>query len=314
MSTLAARGLARTVLRLHRGALLLFGAFLALSAAGLAFLRFAGPKTERMRSACAGDGGPCPPSLLRDWLDVGANMSSAATMIAWLPLAVAFFAGAVLIGAELERGTAGLAWTQTVTPARWLATKLAVPAVMITGGVTALCLLYRWTRGALGNSLGDEWYYTDVFLALGPAVLAYHLLALATGALAGLLIRRALPAGGLALAVTGLVMLAADVWRDRLWPTAEVVWRNSRGELPGSAWQMENGLVTATGQRVEQCWEPHVAMPPGCHPGTGIREWYAVFHPASHFWPIQLVETGIVLALTAAAAFAAFRVLRRLHA
>ncbi|WP_445280683.1 hypothetical protein [Streptomyces sp. DSM 118148] len=38
---------------------------------------------------------------------------------------------------------------------------------------------------------------------------------------------------------------------------------------------------------------------------------FAVYHPASHFWPLHLVETGVVLALTTLAATAAFRVLRR---
>lgn len=34
-------------------------------------------------------------------------------------------------------------------------------------------------------------------------------------------------------------------------------------------------------------------------------------HPASHYWPLQLVETGIVLALTALACWACFALLRR---
>ncbi|MEU6015011.1 hypothetical protein ABZ826_13465 [Streptomyces sp. NPDC047515] len=38
------------------------------------------------------------------------------------------------------------------------------------------------------------------------------------------------------------------------------------------------------------------------------------YHPASHFWPLQLVETGILLALAALAVALAFRVLRRRHA
>ncbi len=40
---------------------------------------------------------------------------------------------------------------------------------------------------------------------------------------------------------------------------------------------------------------------------------FAEVHPASPYWPLQLVETGILPALAALAVFAAFRVLRRLH-
>jgi hypothetical protein len=313
-------GLVRTVFLLHRRALLLFGTFVVLTAGGLVALRFLGTTSQGAAPPCGSPGGglpPCPfgPSWAWSMFDYTSGMSAAASVIAWLPLVVAFYAGAVLFGTELERGTAGLSWTQSVTPARWLAAKLAVPAALLTVGVAVLSLLYRWVRGAgPKNLIGDQWYYTDVFVALGPSVLAYGLLALAAGAFAGLLVRRALPAGALALTVTGTVWLLFDGRRDRLWPTAEVVWRKSRGELGNSAWHMENGLVLAGGQRVEQCWDPQVAMPPGCHPGTGIREWYAVYHPPSHFWPIQLIETGVVLALATVAAYAAFRVLRRLHA
>lgn len=37
------------------------------------------------------------------------------------------------------------------------------------------------------------------------------------------------------------------------------------------------------------------------------------FHPESHFWPLQLVETGILLTLAAIATLAAFVFLRRRH-
>lgn len=50
-----------------------------------------------------------------------------------------------------------------------------------------------------------------------------------------------------------------------------------------------------------------------CLASLGASERYHDYHPASHFWPLQLVETGILLALAALAVFAAFRVLRRLH-
>ncbi|WP_155058920.1 hypothetical protein [Streptomyces blattellae] len=39
--------------------------------------------------------------------------------------------------------------------------------------------------------------------------------------------------------------------------------------------------------------------------------YYADYHPASHYWPLQLTATAIVLAVAAAAALAAFRLVRR---
>ncbi|MEU2156612.1 ABC transporter permease [Streptomyces sp. NPDC019396] len=307
MSTHPLTGPARSLFLPHRRALLLFGAFVALSAAGLIALRLIGADNLEQLS---GD------SPLSSWafdFGYGSSMSSAATAIAWLPLPVAFFAGAALFGAELERGTAQLTWTQSaVTPARWLAVKLGVTAAVFTVGAGLLSLLYRWDRNGGEKVLSDEWYHTDVFLALGPTAIAYGLFALATGALAGLLLRRAVAAGSVTFGATAFVMLFAESVRDRLWPVQEVVWRLSRGELADSAWQQGSGLVV-NGARVPQCWTPDSIHPAGCHSGRGVREWYAVFHPPSHFWPIQLIETGIVLALTAAVTYAAFRALRTRH-
>ncbi|HET6357967.1 hypothetical protein [Streptomyces sp.] len=284
LTALAPRGLAWTVLRLHRSAMLVAAGFLAAGAAGLLLLRADGMDAAQVSEFC-GSSDPYLEFCLYDTVvsEYSGKISLASTMIAWLPFAVAVYAGAVLIGRELERGTAALSWTQSVTPARWLTAKLLLPALLITAGTALLSLLYRRARHAGATAVGDNWYMNDVFLndvflAQGPAVLAYCLLALAAGALAGVLLRRALPAGGLALAVTGLVMRLCDEWRDQL------------------------------------CLGPADRIRAECRAGGEVREWYAAFPPSSHFWPIQLVETGIVLSLTVVLTVAAFGVLRRRHA
>ncbi|MGI5482042.1 hypothetical protein [Streptomyces lavendofoliae] len=317
MSALAPRGLTWTVLTLHRRALQLFGGFLVLGAAASAALHAAGSGAARPAGPCGSPGTGLPPCVDRpmtSWFDYSGNLGLVATVLAWFPLVLAFYAGAVLIGAELQRGTAQLAWTQGTSPARWLLAKLALPALVATTGLLALSLLYRWARGAAPRALSDEWYYSDVFLAMGPAVLAYGLLALAVGALTGLLVRRALPAGGIALAVTGLVMLLCERWRSGFWTPAEVVWKNSRGEVGNSAWQLDMGLITPSGRRIHECLEPGVPATQGCYEARSAKQWYALHHPSDHFWPLQLAETGIVLALAALATVLAFRVLRRHHA
>jgi hypothetical protein len=45
--------------------------------------------------------------------------------------------------------------------------------------------------------------------------------------------------------------------------------------------------------------------------GTDLRKVAVTYHPHSHFWPLQLVETGLLLALTAAATGACHLLLRR---
>ncbi|WP_327324522.1 hypothetical protein OG735_19780 [Streptomyces sp. NBC_01210] len=66
-------------------------------------------------------------------------MSPAATVIAWLPLAVAVHVGGVRTGRELERGTAAPSWTQSVTPSRRPAARPTLPALLITAGFSPCC-------------------------------------------------------------------------------------------------------------------------------------------------------------------------------
>jgi hypothetical protein len=113
---------------------------------------------------------------------------------------------------------------------------------------------------------------------------AYALCALAVGTLAALLLRRTLPALGTAFAAMWLLNLLLELHREDLWPT---VTRTSpkRFELPKDVWQVNQG--------------------------RNADGYFAVYHPQSHYWPLHLAETGIVLALAALATTAAYAVLRR---
>lgn len=87
------------------------------------------------------------------------------------------------------------------------------------------------------------------------------------------------------------------------------------GASPAPKWSyvVEEGHVTAGGDPlpVGTCSTSSLNFRE-CLAGHDVQN-YVHYHPASHYWPLQLVETGILLALAALALFAAFRVLRRLH-
>lgn len=51
-------------------------------------------------------------------------------------------------------------------------------------------------------------------------------------------------------------------------------------------------------------------QPPGCPDDLNVTGWYVDYHPATHYWPTQSIETAVVLALAALALWAAFAVLR----
>ncbi|MER6674414.1 hypothetical protein [Streptomyces sp. NPDC000983] len=278
------RGPVRVVLDVHRTALVVWAVALLGGTSLLFRLAALAAEAERGNSACATpptDGLPSCASVEAITADqtYATGIALVTACLAWLILPVAAWAAAALTGRELEHGTAHLAWTQSVAPTRWLTAKLALPAALLTTGTTALVLLGVWARGKDNPNLVGDWYHPEVFIATGPTAVAHALTGLALGALAGTVLGRALPAAGTALAATLLLRELLERYRPHLWPT---VTRDTAGwEVPRSALQVSSDETLVT------------------------------LHPRSHFWPIQYVESGILLALTAAAVAGTFLLLRR---
>lgn len=118
-------------------------------------------------------------------------------------LGLPLFAGALVAGPmtaeELASGTYKLAWTQSVTPARWLRAKLGVAAGVLLAVLMPLSALLWWVR-AEGGSGPDQ-------PAFAPTTVAYALFAVALGALVGLLVRRTTAAMVLTAALLVLTLL-----------------------------------------------------------------------------------------------------------
>ncbi|MFF8727837.1 hypothetical protein ACF073_15295 [Streptomyces sp. NPDC015171] len=209
----------RTLLRLHRPALLAWTAFVLLVAGALLWVHQSAAPRDR---ACATRW--CAYSYTA-FTDTGNVMNFLGDALCYAPCAVAAWAGAALIGRELESGTARLVWTQAVTPARWLTAKLTAAALPLLAGSALLALVFGQVWSADQDVLVTNWTWDRVFVPRGPLLPALVLFALAAGALAGLALRRALPA----LAVAGaaalvLRMCLRDLWqplrgpRTGFWP------------------------------------------------------------------------------------------------
>ena len=306
-SRLAPKGLPWTVLRLHRTALIVWGAFVMATLATLAWTVWITADTALKEQAYCLNHSPCsvPASL-----HYSERIGYVATAACYSFLAVAAFAGGALIGRELENGTARLAWTQSVSPVRWLAAKLAVPALLITLSGTVLVVAFRWAWSA-HPGLVEDWTSQDVFVARGPLMVAYALCALALGALTALVLRRALPALGVSLALVFALNFVLTRLRWDLWPTlTRTQGPGGPALFPDSSVGTQWGAITTSGAHKEGffCLGSDRAR---CLAKEGLTSTYVKYHPASHFWPLHLVETGIVLAVAAAATAAAFWLLRR---
>ncbi|MFF6999464.1 hypothetical protein ACFY93_31620 [Streptomyces sp. NPDC008313] len=290
-------GLAWTVLRVHRAALWSWTAFVVFTAGLLLWLL--GPGANASQRAFDTYGYYPPGGVDSDKYAYDSLFHAPATLIALATFVVPLFAGSALIGRELESGTARLVWAQSVAPARWLAARLTVPAVLITAGTTLLVVLYRILWAAHSGLLIAGFAPRALYFSIGPATVALPLLGLAVGALTGLLMRRALPALGVAAGIQYLI----TAFRDRLWPLQ----RNPvYGALPDLS--VHGGALTSGGTLIR---DPYCYGDRKCADRHGIVGYTREYLPSPDYWPRQLLETGVLLALTAIVVAVAFAVLNR---
>jgi hypothetical protein len=237
-----------------------------------------------------------------------------------VPALIGAFIGAPVLARELETGTFRFAWTQGFQRWRWALAKLVALALVVTVAAGALSLLFSWyyqpyltTRnGALSLT---EWspFSPALFDLRGIAFAAWTLTAFAIGALAGMLIRRVVPAIVATLAAyTGLAVGAGNVVRQHyLTPLL-----TSNLNVPGSAWIMrqwwtKGGAFAFAGRPPEGLLEQFCSSPPlgplgkpspvtltQCLAQHGYTQWTS-YQPARRFWLFQGMEAGWLLALSA---------------
>jgi hypothetical protein len=125
------------------------------------------------------------------------------------PALFGIFWGAPLLARELETGTYRLAWTQSVSRTRWLLTKLVVVGLITALVAGLLSLTITWWYGSY-HGLSSTRY--GVFDRRDIAPVGYAVFAFALGALAGVVIRRTVPAMAATLGGYVLARVATSVW------------------------------------------------------------------------------------------------------
>ena len=191
--------------------------------------------------------------------------------------------------------------------------------------------------GGGASIFGETRFGVFVFPTHGITPLGYAAFGFALGVTAGLLARRAIPAMAITLAIFAAAQLITPLIRPDLFPTSQTVTTIAAAganvslkanpklafsvtAVPGhpGAWIISSDGVNAAGQPVRTmpaACEPTVSRAFGSHRGTangpgsaalnncvashGIRVAES-YQPASHYWPLQLSETGVYLALALA--------------
>ena len=239
-----------------------------------------------------------------------------------VPGLIGAFVGAPMLARELETGTFRYAWTQGFGRWRWTVAKLVLVGVAVAAIAGAFSVLVSWCyqpylasgNGAVFSSPSP--LSPGLFDLRGVAFAAWTLAAFAIGALAGMLIRRVVPAIVATLAAyTGLALLAGNVLRQHY--LTPLVAKGSN--LPGSAWitsewwtkggKFAFGGRPPVGLLQQLCAASFVTGPGGktgvrgtfspttCLVQHGYTQW-SDYQPASHYWPFQWIEGGWLLALS----------------
>jgi hypothetical protein len=234
-----------------------------------------------------------------------------AALLQGVPVLVGAFLGAPLLARELEAGTFRYAWTQGMGRWRWTVAKLMLLALTVAAAAGAFGILFSWYFGPIVAS-GDETPFLATVFDLYPlALAAWTLAAFAIGALAGMLIRRVVPAIAATLAAwSGLAITTGAVLRPHYLTPA--VTANPNGQ--DSAWIISQ-WYTHGGKPVSQSVINHIlekdpihrvgpdaAMyaidPPRYLAQHGYLSWIS-YQPASRFWTFQWIEGDWLLALSA---------------
>jgi hypothetical protein len=262
-------------------------------------------------------------------MSTGQNISIVLQVV---PALIGAFVGAPVLAREMETGTFRYAWTLGFGRWRWALAKLVLLGVAITAAAGAFSLLFSWyyqpffTQTLSGNvqiPLGST-----VFDLRGVAFAAWTLAAFAIGALAGMLIRRVVPALAVTLAVYAGLAVAAGGYLRQHYLTPLLL---KNGSPPASAWILSQQWYTKGGQPVSgtvlaqalQQGAPQLGG--GGGKGGGIpqspivNQWlyqhgytmWTSYQPGSRFWPFQWIEGGWLLALSALLIAAAVWLVRR---
>jgi hypothetical protein len=262
----------------------------------------------------------------------GPVLSITAVLFQVIPPLIGAFVGAPVLARELESGTFRFTWTQGFGRARWTVATLAPLALAVTVAAAAFGFVFSWSYGPQinGNPILSPLAATTFDLH-EVTLAAWTLVAFAIGAVAGIVIRRVVPAmfatlvawSGLAVVtgaflrrhyeaplVTGNFNLPDGAWiESQRWAqdgkpvslsTVDQVLQKI-GATVAAPGHLGHAAV-ASGQSGQSASAPAPALGSTVNPAQyllhhGITQ-LATYQPASRFWPFQWIEGGWLLVLS----------------
>lgn len=247
----------------------------------------------------------------------GHSLTLTAALFQVIPALIGAFVGAPMLAKELETGTFRYTWTQGFGRARWTVATLAPIAIVVTILAGIIGAVFSWAYGPLiGGKYGANPLAGNTFDLHAVTFAAWTLAAFSIGVLAGLLIRRVVPAMFATMTAWAALAVVTGVF---LRPHYEAPLVSSNPHLPSSSWVMstwwtQNGKTVGSSTINEllqkagaQVSGGSVSLRPGSALGNLSPTQYLIQHgltqvssyqPASRFWSFQWIEAGWLLALS----------------
>jgi hypothetical protein len=279
--------LVRTVARMYRAiGLVLF--LMALGVAALLLHRYQGWAGALALRERVGDQAYYFSLLVHGAHPYTDSLSADGERIAFLPALYAALCTGVTTGQEWQSRRVVLTLSQSVSPRGWFALRWSLLAALFTVLLLPLVVLYRLnvTHATHLGLLSSGSETQTIILTIGPVTLANVILGVAAGALAGTVLRNTWSA-----AVAGPVL----------------------------TWVLTALLVRSRSALLLDV--PAYSKVSGMHPGGVLGlQFYNLLPTDSYlldslsradYWPYQLAESALVLAVAALLVLAAFRILHR---
>ncbi|MFG2045071.1 ABC transporter permease [Dactylosporangium sp. NPDC048998] len=157
---------------------------------------------------------PFSPQRATLWADFGPirQAERLGLVVRYLPLLIGVFIGVPVLAREHEQRTLLLAWSQDVSPVRWLWTKLALLGLFVATLTAVLSAATQHLAHVYSNIVGGGLFDESSFLVTGMLPLASGVCWFAVGVALGAVIRRTLPA--IFAVIAGFIGLMLGVqWR-----------------------------------------------------------------------------------------------------
>jgi hypothetical protein len=264
-------------------------------------------------TTCLAGGGDCS-DLVDSFYFKYENIINVTGWLNLVPMLAGVFWGAPLMARELEEGTHRTVWTQSVSRARWLVTKLSIflaGAVVVAAAMTAVMTWWFKPLEAIhSRNMGDGGYAPltpNVFDFRGLVPVACTVLAFAIGAAAGTFFKRSLVAIVVTVVAYIPIKLSLQGLRAHYLQPLKLYYPFGSDSPRARAgdWILSHDLIDKAGLAITKLELPDAckaftsrAEADACTAAQGYR-FLDLYQPGSRFWPFQLIESGILLGLSA---------------